>query len=165
LKRLILMRHAKSDWAPPAQPDHDRPLNTRGRHAATAMGDWLRRNGLTPGQILCSSAARTQETCARLNLPRTPDLHATLYLAEAADMLRVLHGAHGDTVLMIGHNPGIAALAAHLVSAPPDHPRFDDYPTGATLVAEFDIDDWAELTRGTGRVRHFVIPRDLTDNR
>ena len=164
MKRLILMRHAKSDWADPSLPDHDRPLNKRGRRAATALGHWLRAAGLHPDQALCSSAARTQETCARLALPFDPERHPALYLAEAPDMLRTLRAAQGDTVLMIGHNPGIAELAAHLVATPPAHGRFEDYPTGATLVAEFDIDTWRDLQPGTGRAQHFVIPRELTDS-
>ncbi|HAW46422.1 MAG TPA: phosphoglycerate mutase [Roseovarius sp.] len=161
MKRLVLMRHAKSDWGDPALPDHARPLNERGRRSATALGDWLRAMGALPDQILCSSSERTQETCARLNLPLAPELHDALYLAEAPGMLRLLRGATGSQVLMLGHNPGIAEFAARLVAAPPDHDRFHDYPTGATLVARFDIDDWADVSPGTGTALHFVIPRDL----
>lgn len=161
MKRLILMRHAKSDWGDPALPDHARPLNKRGRRAARALGDWLRAGGLMPGEILCSTATRTQETCARLGLPLAPCLIDRLYLAEPAAMLDTLRAARADTVLMIGHNPGIADFAADLVAAPPAHPRFDDYPTGATLVADFAIEDWAALQVQSGDVMHFVIPRDL----
>lgn len=163
MKRLILMRHAKSDWDDPALPDHDRTLNKRGRRAASALGDWLRANGLVPDQILCSSATRIQETCARLALPLEPEIQRALYLAEAPAMLRALHAAHGDTVLMIGHNPGIAELAGTLLVTRPAHDRFDDYPTGATLVAEFDIDTWRDLQTRTGHATAFVIPRELTE--
>ncbi|MGR3461990.1 MAG: SixA phosphatase family protein [Roseovarius sp.] len=161
MKRLILMRHAKSDWGDPTLPDRDRPLNARGRRSATALGGWLRAKGAVPDQILCSSSERTQETCARLNLPLAPGLHDALYLAEVPDMLRLLRGATGSQVLMLGHNPGIAEFAACLVAAPPDHPRFGDYPTGAALVARFEIDDWADVAPGTGTALHFTIPRDL----
>ncbi|MAU52687.1 MAG: phosphoglycerate mutase [Roseovarius sp.] len=161
MKRLILMRHAKSDWADPALPDHARPLNKRGRRSARALGDWLRGAGLVPGEILCSTAARTQETCARLRLPRAPRLLDSLYMAGPEAMLDALRAAQADTVLMIGHNPGIAEFAARLVATPPAHPRFDDYPTGATLVADFEIADWADLAEHTGRAADFVIPREL----
>jgi len=161
MKELILMRHAKSDWHSAGLRDHARPLNARGRRSATALGNWLRAQGLIPDQILCSSAIRTQETCQRLKLPLAPDLHDALYLAEAPQMLRVLRGATGARVLMLGHNPGIAEFAARLVATPPAHERFDDYPTGATLVVRFDIAGWADLTPGTGAVRRFVIPREL----
>ena len=76
-------------------------------------------------------------------------------------MLDALRAAQADTVLMIGHNPGIAEFAARLVATPPAHPRFDDYPTGATLVADFEIADWADLAEHTGRAADFVIPREL----
>ncbi|MEQ8902938.1 MAG: histidine phosphatase family protein [Roseovarius sp.] len=162
MKELILMRHAKSDWGSPLLRDYARPLNKRGRRSATALGEWLRAQDLIPDQILCSSSARTQETCARLKLPLSPELHDALYLAEVPDMLRVLRGASGARVLMLGHNPGIAEFAASLVATPPAHERFDDYPTGATLVVRFDIAGWADLAPGTGAVQHFVIPRELT---
>jgi phosphohistidine phosphatase len=62
---------------------------------------------------------------------------------------------------MLGHNPGIAEFAASLVTAPPAHERFDDYPTGATLVVRFEIDHWADLRPGTGAAQQFVIPREM----
>ncbi|MFU8836030.1 MAG: SixA phosphatase family protein [Roseovarius sp.] len=163
MKRLILMRHAKSDWDDPTLPDHARPLNRRGRRSAKALGAWLRTEGLVPGEILCSTATRTQETCARLKLPLAPRLLDSLYMAGPQDMLAALRTAHADTVLMIGHNPGIAEFATRLVAAAPEHPRFDDYPTGATLVTDFAIADWAALKEHTGQTRHFVIPRALLD--
>ena len=162
MKRLILMRHAKSDWGDPGLPDTARPLNKRGRRAATALGDWLHNTDALPDQILCSTATRAQETCARLALPLPPDLLDRLYMAEPPAMLAALRRARGDTVLMIGHNPGIAGFAARLLAAPPDHDRFDDYPTGATLIAEFDIDDWTDLQERTGRAVEFITPRALT---
>ena len=161
MKTLILMRHAKSDWGDPRLPDSARPLNARGCRAAPALGHWLRSQDLAPDQLLCSSAVRTQETCTRLKLDTAPDLHDALYLAEADEMLTVLRRATGSLVLMLGHNPGIAEFAALLVAAPPDHERFDDYPTGATLIARFDIADWAALQPGSGTVLQFLTPRDL----
>lgn len=164
MRRLILMRHAKSDWGDPMLPDHARPLNRRGRRAATVLGDWLRATDALPDRILCSTAARAQETCARLALPVAPELVPRLYLAEPPAMLAALRATAGASVLMIGHNPGIAEFAARLLAAPPDHARFDDYPTGATLVAAFAIDDWPALAKGTGRALAFVTPRELADS-
>ena len=76
-------------------------------------------------------------------------------------MLDCLKDASGETVLMIGHNPGICVFAHELLASDPDHPRFEDYPTCATLVAEFDIDDWSALRPGSGVARDFVVPREL----
>lgn len=159
-RRLILMRHAKSDWDV-LQDDHARPLNGRGRKSAAALGSWMRQNDILPDQILCSSSARTVETCQRLNLDLDPELDVALYHATPEAMLTALRAAEGRCVLMIGHNPGIAALASDLVSEVPNHPRFRDYPTGATLVADFGIDGWGELILGTGQASAFVVPREL----
>ena len=160
MRRLILMRHAKSDWNHPGLGDHDRPLNRRGTVAAKALGDWLRNSGYVPDEVLCSSAERTGQTYLGLALDAdTPvNFSRDLYLAEAGDMLNVLRQATGSVVLMIGHNPGICELAHRLVGDPPDHIRFEDYPTGATLVVDFDT-DWPDITTGT--VTAFVIPREL----
>lgn len=141
--------------------DHDRPLNGRGRRSATALGDWLRETELIPDQILCSTSVRTRETCERLRLDLQPDLIAALYHASAPEMIDTLKGARGACVLMLGHNPGIAECAQNLVAQRPTHPRFLDYPSGATLVVDFRIDEWIDLAPGSGHTAHFVIPREL----
>jgi phosphohistidine phosphatase len=163
MHRLILMRHAKSDWHDPTLRDHDRPLNARGRKAAVSMGDWLRTKAYLPDQVLCSTARRTQETLAGLGLDGSIPVTLTrdLYLAEAQEMLRTLQGASRDRVLMLGHNGGIGEMAQRLVPEPLDHPRFEDYPTCATLVCDFDVGSWKEIGWHQGQPIDFVVPRDL----
>ncbi|MFU1478061.1 SixA phosphatase family protein [Roseovarius sp. C7] len=161
-KRLILMRHAKSSWNHPELEDHDRPLNERGQASARALGDWLRTKGYLPDAILSSTAQRTRDTAALLGLDDIPAEHTRdLYLADAGDMMATLRKAKAESVLMLGHNPGIAWLAELLVAKPPAHVRFADYPTGATLVVQFEIDDWSALQPETGTVVDFTVPRDL----
>jgi len=161
MKRLILMRHAKSDWDHPNLEDHERPLNKRGRASAKALGDWLRAKAYLPDQALVSFAERTQETFARLALDITPDIKERLYLASPDMMYDHLMQATGDTVLMIAHNPGSAYFAEGMLAIGPNHQQFDTYPTGATLVADFDIDRWIELQPRTGKAIDFTVPRDL----
>jgi phosphohistidine phosphatase len=160
MRRLILIRHAKSDWSL-ALDDHARPLNNRGRRSAPLIGAWLRDRGYLPDDVLCSDALRTRETLAGLGLAAPVTYTRMLYLAEAEDILKVLCAAEGATVALIGHNPGIGEFAARIVADPPDHPRFDDYPTAATLVAEFDIDTWDKADFGAARAADFVTPREL----
>ena len=160
--RLILMRHAKSDWGFDLS-DHDRPLNKRGRRAAPAIGTWLQQQGYLPDEVLCSTATRTRETLDLLGTPAPTRFERALYHAGLDTMLELLKSARGHSVMMLGHNPGIAGFANTLLKAPPTHPRFDAYPTCATLVAQFDIDDWTDLHPGTGRALAFIVPRDLTD--
>ncbi|AXI45176.1 phosphoglycerate mutase [Sulfitobacter sp. SK012] len=163
MKRLILMRHAKSDWSA-GLPDIERSLNPRGQTSAKALGDWLRTQGHMPGAVLCSAASRTQETLARLTLPADIPVEVTrlLYLAEAATMAQVLREATADRILMVGHNPGIADFAAALLTEQPDHEQFSRYPTGATLIADFDIKEWNELKMHSGTTVDFVVPREFS---
>ncbi|AYE87203.1 SixA phosphatase family protein [Sulfitobacter sp. D7] len=163
MRRLILMRHAKSDWSH-GTSDHDRPLNKRGRGAAEALGNWLRAEELLPDAVLCSTAARTRETCALLDLPESSavDHFQQLYLAEPEKIITTLRQqAKGATVLLIAHNPGIAAAAALLLQQTPDQDAFDRYPSGATTVIDFDLDSWADLTPGTGALHAFTVPKEL----
>lgn len=162
-RRLILMRHAKSSWVNPGQVDHARPLNTRGSRAAAALGAWLRARDHLPRQALVSSARRTQDTFAGLGLSLTPVLDDGLYHAGPLRLLAALRAAKGEVTLIVGHNPGIAEFAAQIVSAPPAHPRFADYPTGATLVADFPAAHWRDIQPGTAAVVDFIVPRELTD--
>ncbi|HBB83216.1 MAG TPA: phosphoglycerate mutase [Sulfitobacter sp.] len=163
MRRLILMRHAKSDWSH-GTSDHDRPLNPRGRSAAEALGNWLRAEGLLPDAVLCSTAARTRETCAILNLPESCAVEHVrqLYLAEPSEIIANLRQrATGDTVLLVAHNPGIAAAAALLLQQTPDQDAFDRYPSGATTVMDFDIDNWADLAPGSAALHAFTVPKQL----
>ena len=165
-KRLILIRHAKSSWDAPFD-DHARTLNDRGRKAATRIGHWLRQEGHLPDVIYTSDAARTRETTDRIvaAIGTAPEiiLKDTLYHGKPATLLRVLQQAQGDTVALVAHNPGIAIFAEDMVARAPDHPRFFDYPTGATLVCGFATNNWAEAIPRSGQVVDFIVPKDLSD--
>ena len=165
--RLILVRHAKSSWDDPLAPDHARVLNARGRDAAGRVGRWLAAEGYLPDAALVSTAVRTRETWALLSaeLPRPPApvFLDALYHAGPEIMLRCLAGAEGRSVLMLGHKPGIAAFAVWMLERTARHPRFADYPTCATLVAEFDAARWSDVAPGSGRALAFVVPRELPE--
>jgi phosphohistidine phosphatase len=165
MKRLILTRHAKSSWDDPTAPDHDRPLNARGKAAAADLGQWLSSRGYIPQQVLCSDSERTRKTWSGIApvLPGTPvvELKPALYHAGPDVMLAVLRHASADAVMMIGHNPGIAEFAERLTAHPPMHPEFSRYPTGATLVVDFSVDSWAEAGFGLGTAIDFTIPREI----
>ena len=160
--RLILMRHAKSDWSQPGMNDHARPLNPRGQKAADVLGQWLRDRGYLPDLLLSSDATRTRDTFARLHLSCETKFHRGLYLAPAVMMLQGLHRAGGARcVLMLGHNPGIADFAKALAMDPPQDPDFQRYPTCATTVFDFSGESWQEVASGSGIIREFTVPRRL----
>lgn len=137
MKRLILTRHAKSSWDDPLTPDHDRPLNERGKAAAADLGQWLASRGYIPDEVLCSDALRTRKTWSGIApaLPGTPvlELKPALYHAGPDVMLAVLRHATGNTVMMIGHNPGIAEFAARLVAQAPATRNSAATPPGPRL--------------------------------
>lgn len=162
MKTLIVMRHAKSDWSSAGTADVDRTLNKRGRASAKAIGDWLSVGGYAPDLVLCSSAQRTAETWENMGLSAEIHYLRQLYLAAPSTILDTLRAVQGNCVLVLAHNPGIAAFAEAIAAAAPDHDRFYDYPTAATLVAEFD-GDWSELAPGKAIARAFTVPRDLID--
>lgn len=162
---LILTRHAKSSWDDPLASDHDRPLNKRGRRSAKALGQWLAEKNHVPAEVVSSTARRTVETWEGM-APALPDgtlirRDPKLYHAEAETILSCLHACAGSPVMLIGHNPGISDFANRIVAEPSKHERFWDYPTGATLIAQFPMDDWTQVGFGTGEVVDFIVPRDL----
>lgn len=158
---LILMRHAKSDWNHADLSDHDRPLNPRGRYAATAMGNWLRAQGHLPDSALVSSAARTVETFERLGIDVPAAITRDLYLKSSDVMFGLLRKATASTVLLLGHNPGIGDMAWRLCATQPAHARYADYPTCATLVVRFEVDSWKSIGWHTGQPIDFAVPGDV----
>ena len=114
-RRLVLLRHAKSDW-PDGVPDLRRPLNGRGRRDAPAAGRWLDEHVRGLGAVVCSPAQRTRETWAlvgaELDDAPAAAFDDRVYAAEPGELLAVVHDLPDavDTALLIGHNPGVVEL-------------------------------------------------------
>jgi len=170
LRQIFLLRHAKSSWGDPAQGDFDRPLNERGRRNARAMADFLKGAHIRPGLVLCSAAARTRETFELLEpaLEGVPvSFERELYEAGKHDLLtRLRHlDDHLASVLLIGHNPGLHRLAAHLSACHGDSEAVErletKYPTCTLAVLETKVGKWAELDEDSARLTQFVRPTDL----
>jgi phosphohistidine phosphatase len=166
MKRLLLLRHAKSSWDDPSLADRDRPLAPRGHRAAERMAEHLRSSAPPVDLVLCSPALRTTETLEHLGRAfgdAEMMVEDGLYGATEVELLdrlrRVPEDAEG--VAMIGHNPGVQDLALDLARGGEDHERMRaKFPTGALAVIEFD-GAWAELSEGGGRLIAFVTPKDL----
>jgi len=168
MKSLLLLRHAKSSRDDPRIADFDRPLAKRGREAAPEVGSFLHQAKLIPDLILCSTARRTQETAelalAKLGRHTTLRLVDSLYLAPSEQILKAIHGvdAKVNTLLVIGHNPGLAQLASHLAASGDKaaiHRLRDKYPTSGLAVLEAGIGAWSKLDRA--KLIQFVTPADL----
>ncbi|SLN27849.1 SixA phosphatase family protein [Pseudooctadecabacter jejudonensis] len=164
-KRLILIRHAKSSWDSPSD-DHARPLNDRGRKACKDLGHWLSGRGHVPDAVFCSDAARTVETTDRIvaAMDCTPDVTYLnrLYHATPETLMDVVKSANGSCAAIIAHNPGIAYFAEQIVTGSPEHPQFFNYPTGAILVCDLPITNWADATSASAQLIDFVVPKDLS---
>ena len=159
--RLILMRHAKSSWDDLNLTDHDRPLNARGIASARVMGNWLRAQGHLPLGAVSSSSVRTGQTFLELGVDVPVTFTKALYHTGPQAMMQVLRQQSAQSVLMLGHNPGIADFANRIVTHIPAHPRFADYPTGATTVITFDAKGWNDIGWHEGQPIDFAIPREL----
>lgn len=170
-RTLILMRHAKSSWDSPTDIDHDRPLNDRGMVSARVLGHWLREKNLTTEknlsstEALVSSALRTQQTFAGLDLGIEPTIIKALYNSSSDFLLEALNSATKETVIVIAHNPGIGELAfrlARMMRHLPEHSRFIDFPTGSTLVVEWETGSWQNIDYSQGQIIEFITPKELT---
>ena len=137
-----------------------------GHGAAADLGQWLASRGYVPGEVLCSDALRTRHTFSGIApaLPGTPilELKPALYHAGPDVMMAVLRHATAETVMIIGHNPGIAEFAHRLVAATPASPEFTRYPTGATLVVDFLLESWSEAAFGQGITVDFIVPNEIS---
>jgi phosphohistidine phosphatase len=166
MRRLILLRHAKSDW-PDGVADADRPLAPRGKEAAPKMAAYLAAQGLIPDRVLVSPARRTQETwdLVKSVLGAVADETVPqIYEAPVSRLLDVVQAIPDEaaTVLMIGHNPGFQDLA-RLLSKPGEARRAlsKKYPTAAIAVIDVSAESWAKVEAGEGTVERFVTPKSL----
>lgn len=167
MKRLGLLRHAKSDWGDMTKRDFDRGLNDRGRKGAALMGAHIRESGATWDHILASAAERVKRTLDAAGLGVDISFRERAYLADSQQLmalLREMPDAH-DAVLVAGHNPGMQELALDLVECETDDPLYNKimqkYPTAAYAVLELDIASWADIAPQCGQLKHFARPRDL----
>ena len=171
MKTLTLLRHAKSSWDDPVERDFDRPLNERGRRAARVMGDYMRRESMRFDAVLVSPAVRTLETLDLVRAAMGRELVAVedrrIYLASSVTLLEVLRDCDdsAESVLMVGHNPGLEDLILDLVPDDGDTALRDDvfakFPTAALAVMQCDVDSWSVLDRRKARLLTFIRPRDL----
>jgi len=169
VKRLGLLRHAKSSWADTELCDFDRPLKKRGIKAATAMGEELRRRDVSFDLVLASPARRIVETLACFEKGYGRSLESTfergIYEASALTLWQIIERASNgsDSLLLVGHQPGLQALATMIASrSDPRHHEIRDYfPTAAFTMIAFDADDWRNIEPGTGRVELYLTPRVL----
>jgi phosphohistidine phosphatase len=167
MKRLYLLRHAKSSWKESGVPDHDRPLARRGRRASKAIAAHLREQDIAPELVLCSTARRARETFERVEPALgTPVVRfePELYGASADMLLDRLHEVPNvvGSVMLIGHNPSMQLLALDLARPGPAVRELEaKYPTAALATLVLAGSSWRALRPGGAELAGFVQPREL----
>ena len=174
MRRLLLLRHAKTEHDAPSGRDQDRRLDNRGRHDAAEIGGWIGRHPPFPDLVLVSHAIRAHQTwevaweAMRELIPEPQvELMPELYGADSSELLHIIRAAtEADPrqLLLVGHNPGMHELALALAGAGDAAGRkalADNLPTSGLAIFDFEIDDWADVAFRRGRLVEFVSPKLL----
>jgi len=176
VKQLLLLRHAKAVPGDAKTDDHDRALNARGQHDAPLLGAEMHHRLYVPDLTLCSTARRTVETWARIapefDAPPRVEFLDALYLASPKAILKLaqLTDDGVNTLLVLGHNPGLEDCAAALARNPETQSESslleqlrDKFPTCALSVLDFEVAHWRDVEPGTGALTDFIRPKDMRD--
>jgi phosphohistidine phosphatase len=174
MRRLMLLRHAKTETDAPSGRDQDRRLDERGLRDAAEMGGWISRNPPFPDCVLVSPAVRTQQTwdiawAAMKGVVPPPqvELVPELYGADPAQLLSAIRMASVSDparLLLIGHNPGMHELALALAGSGDAAARkalSDNLPTSGIAVLDFATRDWDDVAFRRGKLVLFVSPKLL----
>ena len=171
MKRLTLLRHAKSDWDDPVARDFDRPLNRRGEKAAMIVGQFARSRKMAFDLLVASPAVRVTQTLDTFLVgygdALEPHWDRRIYLASAATLFDVIRDlpetAHN--VLMAGHNPGLEELILELVPDDGTSPLREEvevkFPTASLAAMDLAVDRWVDAHKGVATLASFTRPRDI----
>jgi phosphohistidine phosphatase len=169
MRRLLLLRHAKTEKSAPAGSDFDRVLAPRGRNESPKIGAYMAHHGLLPDLVIASPARRSRETWELVvpALPSAPPVvwEDRLYNAEVATIVTLVKEAKPPTLLLVGHNPGLHDFARLTIASGDVDARErlnENLPTAGLLVIDFALARWSKLHPHSGRLDRFVSPRLLT---
>lgn len=171
MKRLTVLRHAKSSWDDHSLDDFNRPLNDRGWKAACRIGKEMKHRKMCFDFAVASTAARVRETIDGLietyGQPDFPiHFDARIYMATTATLMEVVRDIpdEAERALLVGHNPGLEQLIVALTKDDDQGLRArveGRYPTGALAVMKLDIGTWNDLRAESGKLVELIFPRDL----
>ena len=170
MKRLAILRHAKSSWDDPSVDDFNRPLNERGRKAARRIGRELKQRGIKFDLVMSSTAARTRETIdgvqEKYDFAAPIRFEPRLYGASDATLLELVRTLDEavKAPLIVGHNPGLELLTAELTRDDGKGYRrrvAGKFPTGALAIVELPARRWPEVAPGSGEIVELIVPKEL----
>jgi phosphohistidine phosphatase len=174
MRRLMLLRHAKTENDAPSGRDRDRRLDSRGRNDAAEIGGWIAANPPFPDAVLVSPAVRAHQTwdmawaAMKVAVPQPQvDMLPELYGADPSQLLHIIRAASGtdpQRLMIIGHNPGMHELALALTGSGDAAGRkalVDNLPTSGLAIFDFAVDDWSDVSLRRGKLSLFVSPKLL----
>ena len=174
MRRLMLLRHAKTETDAPSGRDQDRRLDARGRTDAAEIGGWIGRHPPYPDLVLVSPAIRAHKTWEiaweamkkRAPQPRV-EILPVLYGADPSQLLKTIRAVSSTdpkALMLVGHNPGMHELALALTGSGDAAPRkalTDNLPTSGLAILDFAGADWDDVAFRRGRLALFVSPKLL----
>ena len=162
MKKLFIVRHAKSSWDHPELDDYDRPLNKRGKRNAPEMGQRLANRKVKPDAMVTSPAKRAAATARRIaeqiSFPVSDiQKEAMLYHGSVTNMINVIQATSDavDSLMIFGHNPGLTDLANRLSGS-----DIYNIPTCGIVEIEFSVAHWKEIELSTGKLVTFDFPKN-----
>ena len=169
MRKLYLLRHAKSEWDDPELDDFDRPLNKRGHRNAKRMAAYFEEQNIRPDLILCSAAKRATETCSYFQKNgQAVQFKEELYLASAQTLVNIVRQLDDsyESIMVVAHNPGLEDLTLQLGrNSDPDLRRQVGfkYPTASVADLEIESQSWSDVSDSNARLINFVRPKDLPE--
>ena len=160
MKKLFIIRHAKSDWDDSSLDDFDRPLNKRGQKDAPFMGQLLANKNIQPDLILSSPALRaittSQLIAKEVNYDKAITPNQYIYEAYVTSLQEIIEYIHdsNDTVFLVGHNPGVSALAYMLCGLK------ENLPTCAVVEIEFNCNSWMDANKENSKLISYDYPKN-----
>jgi len=166
MKKLYLIRHAKSDWSDFGKSDFERGLNKRGKRSIPLMAEALKKRGAMPDLILSSAAKRAKKTAKGLaeELKYRGEIifDETLYFTEPEEMIAKIQKTDEsrNTLFLIGHNPEMTELSNILTDT-----DIDNIPTLGIVIVTFYVQKWSNVERGKGKMEAFIFPKMFSNQR
>ncbi|MDD5400979.1 MAG: histidine phosphatase family protein [Sulfurimonas sp.] len=163
MKKLYIIRHAKSSWKDEALNDFDRPLNKRGKQNAPFMGKRLKENGIMPDIIVSSPALRAKTTAKMIakEIKYAKDIlfNQDIYESSQSTLHKILTKIDDKCgiLFLVGHNPALNMLAEYYVDFS------QNIPTSGVVEIEFDCDKWADISAKNAKFISFDYPKKYKD--
>lgn len=164
MKKVILMRHAKSSWKKRGLSDHSRPLNKRGNKAALLMGEFINSINLIPDLVVCSTAMRTKKTIQLIDSKINKNIKIVyderIYYTDEEGVLDIIKKQEDDitSIMIVGHNPTMEFLTEELIDSTFNYNKFS---TCALAVIDFKAKRWQDINKGEGQLALFKTPKML----